>query len=134
MLARNRCRDFAPAPGLSEAYLGCPMVGKIASDNLHRHRPNESSPHRRPPLSLARLPPPQSPTPFHLAMIPWLGEAGMPSIASVPELCVKNPNRSPKASRSDIFTPKGHILPHSLWRRGSIYLLWSFQLLAMINN
>jgi hypothetical protein len=89
---------------------------KTAPDNYHRQRPDASSAHRRPGYPLSGCVPaePDSVSPGNHTLA---ARSRVRKDASAPELCLKNPNRFEKASKSVQNLSEESKFTHTLWRR-----------------
>ena len=89
---------------------------KTAPDNYHRQRPDASSAHRRPGYPLSGCVPaaPDSVLPGNHTVA---ARSIVRKYASAPELCLKNPNRFQKASKSVQKLSEESKFTHSLCRR-----------------
>ena len=119
---RDACKE--PLPGL------CPRpqdfrrhisgvrwpAMKKAPDNYHRQRPDASSAHRRPGYPLSGCVPaePDSVSPGNHTLA---ARTRVRKDASAPELCLKNPNRFEKASKSVQNLSEESKITHSVGRR-----------------
>jgi len=89
---------------------------KTAPDNHHRQRPDASSAHRRPGYPLSGCVPAEpdsvSPGNHNVAARSWVRK-----YSSAPALCLKNPNRLEKASKSVQKLSEESKFTHSIGRR-----------------